>query len=401
MRARNRLTAIQIKNASDGKIEDGGGLRLVKKGESAKWVFRYSHLGRRREMGLGNMPTTNIATARKIRDKWESELAAGRDPITVRDAERRDEIAQRDRDNPTLEEFTMQVFEGRKAQLKGDGTAGRWLSPLSLYVFPKLGRKRISEIHQSDVHAAIKPIWQTMHPTAIKAMRRTKMVFEAAKLAGFDADPFTIDAALHMLGAVEHKTMHLAATDWQELPALYKRLSEHGSTGRCVQWHILTLVRSGAGRPARYDEINGDIWTVPASRVKGKRGKTQDFRVPLCTEALRLINTPTIVQSDNLWPGKRSANLSDRILSNLLRKMGEAGTVHGFRTSFRTWVQDTDACSFEVAETALGHSIGNTVERAYARSDLLDRRRLVAEAWGRFVTGHDMADTLPFPKAIR
>jgi hypothetical protein len=90
MRARNRLTAIQIKNASDGKIEDGGGLRLVKKGESAKWVFRYSHLGRRREMGLGNMPTTNLAKARQNRDKWEGELAAGRDPITVRNAERQD-----------------------------------------------------------------------------------------------------------------------------------------------------------------------------------------------------------------------------------------------------------------------------------------------------------------------
>jgi hypothetical protein len=110
-----------------------------------------------------------------------------------------------------------------------------------------------------------------------------KMVFEAAKLAGFDADPFTIDAAMHMLGAVEHKTTHLAATDWRELPDLYKRLSEHGRTGQSVQWHILTLVRSGAGRPALYDEIKGDIWTFPASRIKGKRGKTQDFRVPLCT----------------------------------------------------------------------------------------------------------------------
>jgi hypothetical protein len=89
MRARNRLTAIQIRNASDGKIEDGGGLRFVKKGGSAKWVFRYSHLGRRREIGLGNMPTTNLATARQIRDKWKRELAAGRDPITIRDTIRR------------------------------------------------------------------------------------------------------------------------------------------------------------------------------------------------------------------------------------------------------------------------------------------------------------------------
>lgn len=70
-----------------------------------------------------------------------------------------------------------------------------------------------------------------------------------------------------------------------------------------------------------------------------------------------------------------------------MNELAVTGRPHGFRTSFRTWVQDTDAASFDVAETALGHIIGGTVERSYARSDLLDRRRVLMNRWGEFVTG--------------
>ena len=78
------LTSIGIKNAPDGKLFDGDGLILNKKGSGGKWVYRYSHLKKRREMGLGAYPAISLADARKIRDRWASELAAGRDPIEVR-----------------------------------------------------------------------------------------------------------------------------------------------------------------------------------------------------------------------------------------------------------------------------------------------------------------------------
>jgi hypothetical protein len=136
---KNILTAIQIRKAEPGKLFDGGGLTLDKAGETGKWVFRYSHLGKRREMGLGAWPAVGLAEARAARDRWAAELAAGRDPIATRDAQRAEEIANRDRDDPTFAEATKIVFDSFRARLRGDGTRGHWMSPVTLHVLPKIG----------------------------------------------------------------------------------------------------------------------------------------------------------------------------------------------------------------------------------------------------------------------
>jgi len=62
-------------------------------------------------------------------------------------------------------------------------------------------------------------------------------------------------------------------------------------------------------------------------------------------------------------------------------------TAHGFRSSFRDWVSETTRYPRELAEMALGHVVGTAVERAYARSDLFDRRRELMAAWSRFLVG--------------
>jgi integrase len=86
------------------------------------------------------------------------------------------------------------------------------------------------------------------------------------------------------------------------------------------------------------------------------------------------------------FPGiGRSNCVSDVAIQKALNALGEAGRPHGFRTSFRTWAQDTDQ-PWDLSEAILGHSIGNRVERAYARSDLLDRRRVVMDKWAAHVT---------------
>lgn len=383
---RNKLTAIQVKNAGDGKFYDGGGLILVRKGGVGKWVYRFSHLGRRRDMGLGPQIDMTLAEARKQRDQWAAVLARGDDPISVRDAEKENEREALNRIDPTFEEMVNIVFEAKKATLRGEGTRGRWLSPLSLYVIPKIGKKRMSELHQTDIKSALSAIWVKKHPTAIKACRRTKIVFEQARLMGVDCDPFTVEAAKHMLGEVNHKVQHHRETPWQDIPALYERLTNDGSSHLCLRWCILTLVRSHGCRAARFDEIEGDIWTVPADRIKGREGHVKDFRVPLSVAAQEVMSLAAESSKEYLFPGFSKGHVSDQALTKMLRHMGETGTVHGFRTSFRTWVQDTDACGFEVAETVLGHSIGGKVERSYARSDLLERRRIVMEKWGAFVT---------------
>ncbi|WP_146592451.1 tyrosine-type recombinase/integrase [Puniceibacterium confluentis] len=382
------LTNISIKNAEPGRLSDGRGLILDKSPTgSGRWLYRYQHLGKRRDMGLGSWPTISLAQARSTRDKWAAVLADGRDPISVRQAQKDAEKAERDHQDPTFAEMVTVVFEARKASLRGDGTRGRWRSPLDTHVIPKIGRLRMSSIHQSDIKSALQPIWRTKHPTAEKALQRTLIVFREARAMGIACDPFVVDAAKRMLGIVRHEPTHIAATPWQDMPALYASLRPERSSHLCLRWMILTLVRADGCKGALASEVDGNVWTVPSDRIKGVEGRVTDFRVPLPAEAMRIVEDARDLGQEMLFPGRRSRSLSSTALEKALNEMGETGRPHGFRSSFRDWVQDTDAAGYEVSETILGHKVGNRVERSYARSDLLERRRPVMEAWARFVTG--------------
>ncbi|RBO54120.1 site-specific integrase [Rhodovulum sp. BSW8] len=382
------LTTRGIKAACAGKHDDGSGLRLVKASPtSGKWVFRYSHLGKRREMGLGSWPEVGLATARKERDRWAAELRSGQDPINLRDALRRAEREARDKHDPTFAELAQMVFEAKKAELRGDGDRGRWFSPLRVHVIPKIGRICISQLTAQDIRDAMSSIWQTKPPTAEKAWQRTRLVLREGKLMGFECDPFTADAAQRLLGTVSHTTQHIHVTPWQDMPALYARLDSGSPAHECLRFMMLTLVRYMGCAGARANEVDGDVWTVPAERVKGQEGRTKDFRVPLPVTAREIVDEGKEVWGDLLFPGRSGAPITSRAIEKALDSIGEAGRPHGFRASFRTWVQDTDACDYDVAETILGHTVGNRVERTYARSDLLERRRPVMDAWERHVTG--------------
>ena len=139
-------------------------------------------------------------------------------------------------------------------------------------------------------------------------------------------------------------------------------------------------------RGACLSEIEDDVWTVPAQRMKGNEGKVQDFRVPLSDPAMEIVERARKFDQEYLFAGPRGRPITDAAVEKCLRVMKAGGTPHGFRTSFRTWAQDTGV-SFDVAEKALSHTIGNKVTRAYARSDLLDQRRTVMQTWASFVKG--------------
>ena len=122
MRALNRLSATFLKSAPPGKHCDGAGLWFVKREDGgAQWVLRVTVHGRRREMGLGGFPSLGLADARKLAERWRAVAAAGRDPVKEREAEMR----QARREDISLAVITADAFEARKAELKGDGAAGR------------------------------------------------------------------------------------------------------------------------------------------------------------------------------------------------------------------------------------------------------------------------------------
>lgn len=385
-RALNKLSALQVKRAGPGVYQDGGGLSLKKTDIAGKWTYRYSFAGKRRDMGLGSWPVVSLADARKARDGWAAMMMQGIDPIDVRRQEQEEAKAQRDRVDPTFAELVDLVFEARKGTLRGNGNRGRWRSPLDRYVTPKIGKKRASQLTQRDIADVLKPMWRDMYPTAEKAFQRTRIVLKSGKRMGFQCDPDIMESAKEILGAPHHVVQHMPSVPWQDVPALYERLGET-TAGLCNRWVILTLVRLNGCKAAHLDEIAGEVWTVPAARNKGQKGKVTDFRVPLSAQAMGIVETAREFDTGFLFPGRRgNTPITDAAVEKCLRTLKAEGTPHGFRTSFRTWVQDTQACSWDVAETALDHQVGGKVERSYARSDMLDQRRVVMQKWSDFVT---------------
>ena len=392
-KGKNKLTAVALKAATGNVVQDGGGLMLVRSATGQKWTYRYMLAKRRRDMGLGAYPDVSMAEARKERDKWAAVLQTGIDPITERNrrAEEVERLAQVSA-GPTLSELVAKVFESRKASLRGAGERGKWMSPLDVHVLPRIGNRRVAELTQVDIRDVLAPIWKTKHVTASKAIMRLAIVFKAGKLEGLQIDPFTIDAAKHLLGTVPQTATPTPATRWQDVPELFAKLGENPTaSNQCLRLIILTAVRGDAARGARFDEIDGRIWTVPAERVKGTEGKVEPFRVPLSDAALGIVEACHDTAVDGiLFPCRKHSGRYGPVTANAIEKalttIGEGGRPHGFRTSFRTWVQDTEAETFDVAETALGHRYGTSVERSYARSDLLDRRAALAAKWAEFVT---------------
>ncbi len=384
-RATSRLTAIQIKNAAPGKLLDGGGLLLDRTETGGKWAYRYSIAGQRREMGLGAYPDTTLAEARKARDKWAVVLAAGLDPITERKRQIEIEKAEANRKDPTLAEVTDTVFDAIKAGLRGEGTRGRWRSPLDIHVLPKIGKRNISTIIAADIRDTLKPIWKAKNATAEKAIQRLGIIFRQGRLMGYDCDPFTLEQARHMLGVFVRAPVGIASTPWQDIPALFTALSAQTVSHAALRLTILTCARTDSLRGMRFSEIDGDVWTVPGDRMKSG----EPFRYPLPPAALSVVQERSAYAMDDfvLPSYRRGQCISETALLKALNATGEVGRPHGFRTSFRTWAQDTEVCTFDVAETVLAHKVGGKVERSYARSDLLDRRMIVMQKWADHVTG--------------
>jgi integrase len=385
MRAKNRLTSSFIKTAPVGKHCDGGGLWLIKRDDGgAQWVQRVTVHGRRREMGLGGLSSLGLSEARKLSERWRKLAAAGRDPIKEREAEER---AAR-REDITLEILTADAFESRKAELKGDGTAGRWLSPLNIHVLPKLGKVPVTDLDQRDIRDTLAPIWHTKADTARKAMNRLSIVLKHAAALGLDVDLQATEKAKALLGKSRHVAKNIPAMDWRDVPAFYASLEEPTLTHLALRLLILTGVRSTPLRNIRLDQIEGDVWTVPAESMKGRKGATNPFRVPLSPEAQRIIELARPhARNGFLFPNTRGGVISDMTLSRMMERRGLEARPHGFRTSLRTWLAEATDAPHEVAEGVLAHIVDGGVVRAYRRTDYLEQRAKLADRWADHVTG--------------
>lgn len=387
MRELNRLSAVKVKSAEAGKHADGGGLWLVKRTDGGgQWVLRIVAHGRRREMGLGSIADVTLAKAREMATHHRALAKSGIDPIKQREKERR----EAERNMHLLSDIALDAFESRKAELKGDGIAGRWFSPLALHILPKLGKMPVAEIDQRDIRDTLAPIWHEKAETARKALNRLSICFNHAAALGLDVDLQATAKAAALLGKQRHKTVNVPALNWREVPAFYASLSDGSITHLALRLLILTGVRSGPLRFMRLDQITGDVWTIPAEGMKGRKDATTDFRVPLSTEAQEVLSEAQRLARDGyMFPSIRKGVISDATMSRLMERRGMEARPHGFRSSLRDWIAEATDTPHDIAETVLGHTVGGSVERAYRRTDFVEQRRVLMERWAAHVTGQN------------
>jgi len=384
MRALNKLTAAEIKHSRPGKYCDGGGLWFVVRPDGGgQWVLRVTVHGRRREMGLGSFPEISLKQAREAAMEWRTVARGGQDPIK----ERRRQKREADKLDHTVASIARDAFEARKAELKGDGKAGRWFTPIELHVLPKIGQVPVQELDQRDIRDALAPIWHEKADTARKAMNRLGIVLRHAAALGLDVDIQATDKAKALLGKSRHKPRHVPSIHWSEAPSFYASLSDGSITHLALRLLILTAARSSEIRFCNLSEIDEDVWTIPAERMKA--GK--EHRIPLSSAALEIIEQAKPFSQDGyLFPNvTRRGVLSDATMSRMMKRRGLEARPHGFRSTFRTWCAEATDTPREVAETCLAHLSGGAVERAYRRTDFLQQRRELMELWAHHIAVAD------------
>ena len=380
-----KLTRKLVENLSAGRHGDGAGLYLVVDPSGARrWIVRVTVKGQknrkgaplRTDFGLGGADIVPLNQARERALEYRRMAKTGLNP--------RFNAA---RDIPTFEEISRQVHIDRMPTWKNQKHGQQWINTLRDYAFPKIGRMPIDSIGQPEVLMCLSPIWTDKHETARRLAQRIKTVLDVAKSKGFRSgeNPVTAIKDAQVLPKVKAKVQHHDAMPWRDVPAFYAELNGRSAiAAKALQFTILTASRTTEVLDMTWPEIDFDarLWTVPAVRMKG--GK--EHRVPLTDEMVAILEPLKALASVYVFEGqKRHKPLSNMSMLMLLRRMGcDDFTVHGFRSSFRDWASEASNAPRELAEAALAHQVGSNVERAYARSDLLERRRELMERWTKF-----------------
>lgn len=394
------LTDAKARNIKpdDGALPHGGvaGLTLhpsTTKGHG-KWVLRFVSptTGKRRNAGLGTYPEIGIADAGKLAQQMRDQLAAGIDPL-----EARKEQAEKPR-IPTFEEAAEKLHQELLPGWKNPKHGKQWIATLTQYAFPKIGHKRVDKLTPADMADVLRPIWLPLAETASRVKQRLHVVMAWSWAHGYcTANP--VDVVDHLLPQQPGKATrvkHQPAMPWRDIPAFVKqhlgRTERQDVTRPMLAFLILTAARSGEVRGATWDEFDfqAGIWTIPAERMKAKL----PHRVPLVRQVLDILRAQKGQHEELVFPSPRDGvQLSDMVLTAFLRRVeaqsdtpGRFATAHGFRSSFRDWCSE-QSYARDLAERALAHMLKDKVEAAYHRTDLLEQRRPMMEAWANYVSG--------------
>ena len=381
------LSAVKVRTISKpGRYADGSGLYLEVDPSGAKrWFLRTMVQGRRCHIGLGGLSVVSLAEAREAALAMRKIAKAGGDPL----AERR----KAKRVVPTFEAAAKKVHEEHAPAWKNAKHGQQWINTLRDYAFPIIGNRRVDKIDSADILKVLSPIWLSKPETARRVRQRVKTVLDWCRANHFRSGENPIEGIAKALPKQPKKDGHHAAMPYVEVAGFVGQLRE-SDAGEIVklafEFAILTAARTGEVLGARWDEIDGDVWTVPAERMKAGR----EHRVPLSPRCIEILEKARSWGGDSayVFPGRSAGKpLSNMAFLMTLRRMDLKITSHGFRSAFRDWAAERTNFSREVCEMALAHTIRDKAEAAYRRGDLFDKRRQLMDAWSSYATASGSA----------
>jgi integrase len=395
-----RLSAAKVKMATaPGMYHDGLGLFLRIGPTGAKsWIFRFadgktgSGKQRNRDMGLGPLHTVSLAEARERARQQRLIRLDGQDPIAIRKAARPVKLM-------TFREAAAAYMKSMEQGWSAK-SAAQWLASVSTYAYPIIGETAVGAVDKPAVLRVISPIWHEKTETASRVRSRIESVLGWAIQHGHRGDgpnPAAWKGALEYAGlpakAKIAKVEHLAAMPWKDVPAFMtvlraRRFRTAGIPAKALQFAVLTAARANEVTGAMWSEIDTEarLWVIPADRMKGG----VKHEVPLSEAAVELL-AGLKRSGPKVFPNC-SGNAMPYIMQTTTDGQqappvgGQGFTQHGFRSSFRDWCSET-GIGDRLAETALAHKLKDATEGSYHRTNLVEQRRPIMQAWADFLSG--------------
>jgi integrase len=380
---------------------------------------------KKREIGLGPYPDVLPGQARDKARDMRAKLEAGIDPIAEKKAAQAALVAA-SRRGLTFAEAAKTYASQKTQEFTSEKYRGQWLASLEKHAFPHIGSMAVQDIELQDVLRVLQPIWADRTETASRVRQRTEAVLSWATVHGYRKGDnparwvgnlkMVLPAPSKVAGAQNYPALQLDDANrwWRDLS------KRDGMGARALQFQALTATRAGAIRFATWDEIDlkNRVWTIQPGRKASKISQSDKAkRIPLTDDMLALLKAlPRLDGSDLIFWAPRGGALSDATLGKVQKmihaadlKKGGRGYVdaatglpvvpHGLRSSFRTWVSERTTFDGDMAEIALFHKVGNKVQQAYDRADMVERRRALMAAWGMFLKGTEAGKVVPLKGA--
>lgn len=370
-------------------VEKGVSFRVRKVSNTVQrqWRYRFTLLnGKRDEITLpaSGDKREHLAADLRMIAEWKNQVRRGIHPKRFEREERRLQAVRQ----LTFEEVALEFLPIYQSQLTNKKQQRAILSELERYVFPVIARMPISELRVRDVADVLRPLWNDHYAVARKVKDRISRTCNyGVAMEYLGHNPVDGKALQTILGKTSYETRHFKAPSADDLPTIFQRLMSSDDVYELATAFMLaTLSRSLPLAHMKISEVQGDVWACPST----KNGNP--YAIPLSKAALVILEKLDIenrAPDEFVFIGKRTDSLPENVLLASIKRYSsdKSDTAHGVRATIRTWLEESHDFGEELLEVSMQHAVGTLTQRAYNRSDWLEKRRPIMEAISDWLLG--------------